>query len=119
MRSWNAARDAVDRSDGELLTTNAVVSPQGFRSGKKSRPVRISPQHSSQFSAVTPWIAATTGPSTRATVSRHGRRCRPCGYIHQSARPAPPMNATDPSTTSSSRCVRLLMRCSEYQRIAW
>ena len=36
-----------------------------------------------------------------------------------SAIPAPPTNAVEPSTISSSRCVRLLMRCTEYHLTAW
>ncbi|MEQ1908007.1 MAG: hypothetical protein ABMA15_04245 [Vicinamibacterales bacterium] len=41
------------------------------------------------------------------------------GPAHQSATPAPPMYARLPSTTSNSRCVRMLMRLSRYQVIVW
>ena len=55
MSIWNTTRETVARSDGELLTSMASVRPAGSRRRGHSRgEVRISPQHSSQFSAKTP-----------------------------------------------------------------
>ena len=115
---WNTTRDAVARSEGELFTTIACTGPRGSSNGQCRDDVRISPQHSSQFSAKTPCIAATTGPSMRTIVSRQVADFF-SGCSHQSATPAPPVNATLPSTTISSRCVRLFSRCSLYHRIGW
>ncbi len=116
---WNTTREDVARSDGELLTSMASVRPAASRRWGHSRgEVTISPQHSSQFSAKTPWRAVTIGPSIRTIVSRHAGRSS-TGLSHQSATPAPPVKATRPSTMSSSRCVRLLRRFSVYQAMGW
>src|SRR5207249_12211590 len=77
-----------------------------------------SPQHSIQVSATIPWISETTGPSTRAITSRHIGLPR-YRFHHQSATPAPPTNATVPSTTSSSRWVRLFRRLRRYHVKRW
>src|SRR5262249_2589064 len=63
-------------------------------------------------------MSDTTGPSMRAIVSRHTGPLTP-GLAHQSATPAPPTNATVPSTTRSSRWVRLLRRARLYQGSRW
>src|SRR5256885_16272435 len=68
---WYSARDAVARSAGELFTAKALTSPARLSGLYVSTPVRISPQHSIQFSATIPAMSETTGPSIRAIMSRH------------------------------------------------
>ena len=119
IRSWNPTRDAVARSAGELRMSSASTGPALVNGGQHASEVRISPQHSSQFSANTPWRDATIGPSILTIVSRHAGSPDADGSYHQSATPAPPTNATRPSTMSSSRWVRLLARWSRYHISRW
>ena len=83
--------------------------------------VRTSPEVSSQFSAKVACRSRTAGPSTRTMVSRQRRfsPARPWSQRQWSPKPAPPRKPTSPSTTTSSRWVRLLIRGSVYQRIGW
>ena len=79
---------------------------------------RISPEASSQFSTKAPCIARTASPCTRTIVSRHlGSPL--IANRHQSAYPAPPTKAMEPSIMVISRCVRLLNRLKVYHRIGW
>ena len=100
---------------GELFTTRAVTRPFASASGKYCSPVRISPELSTQFSTKVAWRPRTASPSTRNMESRQ-RLLPPRSKRQTSATPAPPMKPTRPSTISSTRWVRLLIRGSVCQR---
>src|SRR5690348_13650251 len=102
-------------SDG-LLSTTIEFAPTALPvSGKYFSPSRIFPEASSQFSTNVPCNACTASPVIENIVSRHGGSCfSPCH--HWSETPAPPTNASFPSITISSRCVRLLVRGQLYHR---
>jgi hypothetical protein len=72
----------------------------------------------SQLSSNTACICAAPGPVTRICMSRQMSGWSPWPR-HASAMPTPPVKATRPSTISSLRWVRLLMRSMSYQRSGW
>src|SRR5438270_1528881 len=101
--------------DGLLFTTIATAPPVFSSAAKYLLPVRICPDASSQFSTNVLSRARTASPVTLNMVSRQGASfLMPCH--HWSSTPAPPINPVLPSTTSNSRCVRLLARGQLYQR---
>src|SRR5919204_341923 len=108
---WKRIRERVEPpEDGVLAIISAIVLPGlPICAGKKSGPYRISPEASSQFSTKTLCKLGTASPCTRNTVSRH-LGLRFSENRHQSANPAPPMNAIEPSMIVSSRWVRLFER---------
>ena len=105
-------------SDGELMNTCAWHGPAGLSSGKYSRACRTRLRVFNQLSMNAAWHWATTGPSILKCESR---QCRGswASPVHRSAMPAPPVNPTRPSTTSSLRWVRVLARRTLYQRNGW
>ena len=122
-RVWKIIRLRAERPvEGELATTMAALSPPPRTSGSSSMSASTSPERLQpvlgegrlQVAHGRPFDAEHGVPPAALPLA-------PCrGRSSQwSPKPAPPMNPTLPSTTISSRWVRLLMRGSVYQRIGW
>ena len=118
--SWNVTRDAVARSDGELLTHERRRVAARLEIGEvvgagEDLAAALEPVLGGDALQRRRRPALRRAPSCRATARRAALRDTSTSRRRRRRRRTP----TAPSTTSSSRCVRLLMRCSEYQRSAW